>query len=139
MPYLGMNVPLPSGSCPLCACILHKTVPHYRGQKGHKGAPLSTLCLLYITAPRNEKKSTFRDKNVEEMPFSSTKKGACFTLKGHFSLRKKGTFWVLEILGVQAPRHPDSTALDCAPSGAMRKVHGDNFPVPPSLYIRAQM
>ena len=25
-----------------------------------------------------------------------------------------------------------ATALDCAPSGAMRKVHGDNFPVPPS-------
>ena len=30
----------------------------------------------------------FRDLNIEE-------KGACFTLKGHFLLRKKGTFWVL--------------------------------------------
>ena len=39
----------------------------------------------------------------------------------------------MEILGVQVPQPPDSTALDFAPSGAMRKVHGDNFPVPPSL------
>ena len=50
-----------------------------------------------------------------------------------FYLEKRGHFLGVEILGVQAPPAPDSTALDCAPSGAMRKVHGDNFPVPPSL------
>ena len=46
---------------------------------------------------------------------------------------KNGTFWVWKFWECKRPRPPDSTALDCAPSGAMRKVHGDNFPVPPSL------
>ena len=47
---------------------------------------------------------------------------------------EKGTFWVLELGGgEQAPPPPDSTAFDCAPSGATIKVHGDSLQVPPSL------
>ena len=70
----------------------------------HNSAPLPTLCLLYFTVPRQGQKFAFRDLKLRKMPFSSTKNA----------------------LGTPA------TALDCAPSGAMRKVHGDNFPVLPS-------
>ena len=45
-----------------------------------------------------------------------TEEGACFTLKMTVTFYlEKGHFWGVEILGVQAPRPPDSTALDCAP------------------------
>ena len=46
--------------------------------------------------PRQGQKFVFRDLNIEENALFLNKKGACFTLKGHFLLRKKGTFWVLE-------------------------------------------
>ena len=55
------------------------------------------------------------------MSFSSRKKGACFTLKGHFLLRKKGTFrlekrallgcWKLGG-GAQSAPPPGSAALE---------------------------
>ena len=38
------------------------------------------------------KKFAFRDLNIEENFLVLKKKGACFTLKGHFLLRKKGHF-----------------------------------------------
>ena len=164
MPYLGRNVPLPSGICPLCVfsiklCPLYRaklmihwdnfpgsTVPmkalmwrakcpikawrcpfaHFvsslyncapsaealcpycvfslqlcpirgktRGQfsgsvvairapnqglnasLGHKGAPLPTLCLLYITVTRNgQNKAHLGTKNIEEIcPFRHRRRG----------------------------------------------------------------
>ena len=63
------------------------------------------------------------------MPFSSTKrcikKGTFYLEKGHFSPRKKGTFWVLEIFGGHMPPPPlppGSAAL------ALKSMHvGMNF------------
>ena len=79
--------------------------------------------------PRQGQKFAFRDLNIEENALSSTKKGACFTLKGHILLRKKGTFhlekraqvpfWVLEIekralfLGGQVPPPPPRFRRPC--------------------------
>ena len=104
------------------------TMPHY----GIK-VPLCPLCAFSIITVHARQWQTFafRDLNIDENALFFNEKGAWFTLKGHFLLIKKGTFGVLEC---KRPRPPDSTALVCAPSGAMRKVHGDNFPVPPSLY-----
>ena len=57
------------------------------------------LCPLYafsiITVPRQGQQFAFRDLNIEENALFLNKKGACFTLKGHLLLRKKGTFRVL--------------------------------------------
>ena len=106
----------------------------------HKGAPLSTLCLLYYYVLRNGQKSTFRDKILRKSVLSLNKEGASFTLKITLFLLRKGHLLGVGILGEQAPRPlipPPLTA--CAPSGATRKVNGDNWPVPPSLYIRALM
>ena len=61
-----------------------------------------------------------------------------------FFLRKRALFWVSDFSffggGGQVPHAPPppgsatlSAALDCAPSGALRKVHGANFLVPSSL------
>ena len=75
------------------------------------------------------KQSTFRDKNIEEIcPFRHRRRGMFYFKNETFY------FWVWTFWESKRPRHPDSTALDCAPSGAMRKVHGDNFSVPPSRY-----
>ena len=52
---------------------------------------------------------------MEENALFLNKKGACFTLKGHFLLRKKDTFGVLEKKlggGASAPPPPGSAALD---------------------------
>ena len=61
-------------------------------------------------------KFAFRDLDIEGNALFLNKKGACFTLKGHFLLRKKGgktfhlekkgTFWVLEIFGGHMPPVP---------------------------------
>ena len=69
------------------------------------------------------------------MPFSSTKKvhvlllkGTFYLAKGHFSLRKKGTFWVLEIFGGHVPPLPppppvppplNAAAASCNGSGLL--------------------
>ena len=77
--------------------------------------PLCPLCAFsIITVPRQRQKFAFRDLNIEENFLFLKKKGACFTLKGHFLLlkkgnfrfRKKGTFWMLEILGASVPPPP---------------------------------
>ena len=71
--------------CPICERL---NAPLLR----HKGAHLPTLCLLYITVPRQGQKNAFKDLNIEEnFPFLN-KKGACFTLKGPFLLRKRALF-----------------------------------------------
>ena len=59
---------------------------------GHKGAPLPNLCLLNNNCAPSGAQFAFRDLNIEENALFLNKKGACFTLKGHFLLRKKGTF-----------------------------------------------
>ena len=83
---------------------------------GHKDAPLSTLCLPYITVPRNgQKKGHLGTKILRKYVLFLTEEGTRFTLKMTLLLRKKGHFLGVEILGEQAPRPPDSTALDCAP------------------------
>ena len=67
--------------------------------------PLCLLCAFFIiNVARQGQKFAFRDLNIEENALFLNKKGVCFTLKGHFvlrkkghfSLRKKGTFRVLE-------------------------------------------
>ena len=42
--------------------------------------------------PRQGQTFAFRDLNIEEIALFLNKQGACFTLKGHFLLRKKGNF-----------------------------------------------
>ena len=101
-----MNVPLPSGIYPLCAFSI-------------------------ITVPRQGQKYAFRDLNIEENALFLNKKGACFTLKGHFLLRKKDTFWVLE-----------TTALASLIIKSLRRIRrvcrgGGGFGVqPPSPFVR---
>ena len=49
---------------------------------GHKGAPLPTLCLPYITVPRNEqKKAHLGTKILRTSVLFLNEEGACFTLK----------------------------------------------------------
>ena len=106
----------------------------------HKGASLPTLCLLCITVPRNGQKNNniFRDRILKKFALFHNKEGACFTFKMTLFTTKRAPFacfgcWSCG--GASAPVQLNSTALiDCAPSGAIRKVQGDNFPVPPSLY-----
>ena len=81
------------------------------------------------------KKAHLGTNGIEEIcPFPHRRRGMFYFKNDTFYLEKRGTFWVWKFWECKRPRPPDSTALDCAPSGAMRKVHGDNFPVPPSLY-----
>ena len=89
-----------------------------------------------------KKKSTFRDKNIEEIyPFPQQRRGM-FCFKNYTFNLEIGHFLGVGILGEQTPpppQPPDSTAFDCAPSGAMRKVHGGQFPRSAVVYIRALM
>ena len=98
--------------------------------------PLCQLCacLPYITVPRNEQKNAqLGTKILRKSVRFLNEEGACFTFKNDtFYLEKRRHFFGVEILGEQAPWPSDSTTLDSAPSGAMRKVHGENDPVPPS-------
>ena len=54
--------------------------------------PLCPLCAFSILLCPVRGKIAFRDLNIEENSLFLNKKGVCFTLKGHFLLRKKGTF-----------------------------------------------
>ena len=91
------NYCAPSGAKQRFTGIFSRFRHRYKGPNeglnaslGHKGAPLPTLCLLYITVPRNGQKN----KHVGP---------------------------------------PDSTALDCAPSGQWERFTGTISWFPPSL------
>ena len=72
------------------------------------------------------KKGTFRDKNIEEIcPFPHRRRGMFYFKNDTFYLEKEPLLACGNFGSASAPP-PDSTALDCAPSGAMRKVHGEN-------------
>ena len=75
---------------------------------GHKGAPLPTVCLPYITVPRNgQKRAQFREyKILKKSVLYLNEDGACFTLRITLLLRKKRHLLGVEILGEQAPLAP---------------------------------
>ena len=123
-----MDVPLPSGICPLCVFSIKlcpiigakhwdnfpgSTVPikalMWRAKCPIKAwrCPFANFVPSPITVPRNgQKNNTFRDKNIEEIcPFPHRRRGM-FSFKLHFLLRKKGHFLGVEILGEHCPRPP---------------------------------
>ena len=107
---------------------------------GHKGARLPTLCLLYITVlcpVMGKIKRTFRDKNIEEICHFPQRRGM-FYFKNYsfYFINRKRALFGCGNFGEQAPPAPLIPPPLTVPlhAGAMRKVHGDNFPVPPSLY-----
>ena len=130
------------GDAPLpILCLLFITVPH-QGQNrftgtisrfrrrykdhneelnaslGHKGA--------LMTVPRNgTKKNIFRDKNIEEIcPFPRQRRCMLYFIIDIFYL-ENGHFLVWVFGGRKRPPSPRPAPL--------RKHHGDNFPVPPSV------
>ena len=57
------------------------------------------------------KKAHLGTKYWGNLSYPSTKKGQVLLLKLHFFYLEKGTFWVLELVGEQAPPPPDSYHL----------------------------
>ena len=86
--------------------IFFLTQSHNFLPQRHKCAPLPTVCLLYVTVPRNGQNNTFRDRNIEEIcPFPQQRRGM-FCFKNYTFNWEKGHFLGVGIIGEQAPPAP---------------------------------